>query len=126
MNGWSKHHKFAFRPCLLGRAERSSPKAQWRAEGAGLEGERAYRAMLAVAAMRVLIGHCPQSRVPFFTYDGHRWGNASTSHVSGELFNWMTGVSMVHVPYRGDAPECDRMARWRNVLIQGVQPHASG
>jgi tripartite-type tricarboxylate transporter receptor subunit TctC len=31
-------------------------------------------------------------------------GNASTSHVSGELFKFMTGVNMVHVPYRGDAP----------------------
>jgi hypothetical protein len=24
-------------------------------------------------------------------------------HVSGELFKMMTGVNMVHVPYRGDA-----------------------
>ncbi|HEY6257623.1 MAG TPA: tripartite tricarboxylate transporter substrate binding protein [Xanthobacteraceae bacterium] len=31
-------------------------------------------------------------------------GNGSTSHVSGELFKVMTGVSMLHVPYRGDAP----------------------
>ena len=26
------------------------------------------------------------------------------SHVSGELFKMMTGVNMVHVPYRGEAP----------------------
>src|SRR5207253_4491511 len=31
-------------------------------------------------------------------------GNGSTIHVSGELFKMMTGVSMVHVPYRGAAP----------------------
>src|SRR5258707_7817429 len=31
-------------------------------------------------------------------------GNGSTIHVSGELFKMMTGVNMVHVPYRGDAP----------------------
>ena len=31
-------------------------------------------------------------------------GNGSGSHVSGELFKMMTGVNMVHVPYRGDAP----------------------
>ena len=31
-------------------------------------------------------------------------GNGSTTHVSGELFKMMTGVSMVHVPYRGAAP----------------------
>jgi tripartite-type tricarboxylate transporter receptor subunit TctC len=31
-------------------------------------------------------------------------GNGSTIHVSGELFKMMTGVNMVHVPYRGGAP----------------------
>jgi tripartite-type tricarboxylate transporter receptor subunit TctC len=31
-------------------------------------------------------------------------GDGSVQHVSGELFNMMTGVSMVHVPYRGGAP----------------------
>jgi len=31
-------------------------------------------------------------------------GNGGVSHVSGELFKMMTGVNMVHVPYRGTAP----------------------
>jgi tripartite-type tricarboxylate transporter receptor subunit TctC len=31
-------------------------------------------------------------------------GNASSQHVAGELFKMMTGVDMVHVPYRGAAP----------------------
>jgi tripartite-type tricarboxylate transporter receptor subunit TctC len=31
-------------------------------------------------------------------------GNGSTAHVFGELFKMMTGVNMVHVPYRGSAP----------------------
>jgi tripartite-type tricarboxylate transporter receptor subunit TctC len=31
-------------------------------------------------------------------------GAGSTIHMSGELFKMMTGVSMVHVPYRGSAP----------------------
>jgi tripartite-type tricarboxylate transporter receptor subunit TctC len=30
-------------------------------------------------------------------------GNGNSSHVSGELFKMMTGVDMVHVPYRGGA-----------------------
>jgi tripartite-type tricarboxylate transporter receptor subunit TctC len=29
-------------------------------------------------------------------------GNGSTPHLAGELFKMMTGVNMVHVPYRGD------------------------
>jgi tripartite-type tricarboxylate transporter receptor subunit TctC len=31
-------------------------------------------------------------------------GNGSPPHVAGELFKTMTGVDMVHVPYRGSAP----------------------
>jgi tripartite-type tricarboxylate transporter receptor subunit TctC len=31
-------------------------------------------------------------------------GNGSPAHVAGELFKMMTGVDMVHVPYRGAAP----------------------
>jgi len=31
-------------------------------------------------------------------------GNGSGPHVAGELFKMMTGVDMVHVPYRGSAP----------------------
>src|SRR5262249_46222347 len=31
------------------------------------------------------------------------FGTGSTSHVAGELFKSMTGVDLVHVPYRGSA-----------------------
>jgi tripartite-type tricarboxylate transporter receptor subunit TctC len=31
-------------------------------------------------------------------------GNGSTIHMSGELFKMMTGIDLVHVPYRGGAP----------------------
>jgi tripartite-type tricarboxylate transporter receptor subunit TctC len=31
-------------------------------------------------------------------------GNGSSIHLSGELFKSMTGVNMIHVPYRGSAP----------------------
>ena len=31
-------------------------------------------------------------------------GNGSSGHVAGELFKMMSGVNMVHVPYRGAAP----------------------
>jgi tripartite-type tricarboxylate transporter receptor subunit TctC len=31
-------------------------------------------------------------------------GNGTVTHVAGELFNMLTGVRMVHVPYRGSAP----------------------
>src|SRR5262245_7617603 len=31
-------------------------------------------------------------------------GNGSVAHVTGELFKIMTGIEMLHVPYRGGAP----------------------
>jgi tripartite-type tricarboxylate transporter receptor subunit TctC len=31
-------------------------------------------------------------------------GNGTAAHVAGELFKMTTGVDMLHVPYRGDAP----------------------
>src|SRR5205823_2448988 len=31
-------------------------------------------------------------------------GNGSSSHTAGELFKFMAGVDLVHVPYRGGAP----------------------
>src|SRR4029077_5896364 len=31
-------------------------------------------------------------------------GIGNTTHVAGELFKMMTGVDMLHVPYRGSAP----------------------
>jgi tripartite-type tricarboxylate transporter receptor subunit TctC len=31
-------------------------------------------------------------------------GSGSTSHVGGELFKMLTGIDMLHVPYRGGAP----------------------
>lgn len=32
------------------------------------------------------------------------YGTGTTGHLAGELFQAMTGLSMVHVPYRGEAP----------------------
>jgi tripartite-type tricarboxylate transporter receptor subunit TctC len=32
------------------------------------------------------------------------YGVGSTSHLAQELFKFMTGINLVHVPYRGDAP----------------------
>jgi len=31
-------------------------------------------------------------------------GNGTVTHVAGELFNMMTGITMVHVSYRGSTP----------------------
>ena len=36
-------------------------------------------------------------------------GNGSPEHVAGELFKMMTGVSMLHVPYRGTGPALNDM-----------------
>ena len=48
-------------------------------------------------------------------------GNGSTIHMSGELFKMMTGVNMVHVPYRGAAPALTDMMGGRvQVMFDNV------
>jgi tripartite-type tricarboxylate transporter receptor subunit TctC len=55
------------------------------------------------------------------------FGVGSTSHVAGELLKMMTGISMVHVPYRGGAPMVtDLMGGQVNVgidVMTGSLPH---
>jgi tripartite-type tricarboxylate transporter receptor subunit TctC len=41
------------------------------------------------------------------------YGTGSTSHLAGELFKVMTGVKMVHVPYRGESPAMTDMIAGR-------------
>jgi tripartite-type tricarboxylate transporter receptor subunit TctC len=48
-------------------------------------------------------------------------GTGSSNHVSGELFKMLTGVRMVHVPYRGAAPALtDLIAGQVQVLFSAV------
>jgi tripartite-type tricarboxylate transporter receptor subunit TctC len=55
------------------------------------------------------------------------FGTGSTSHVAGELFQTMTGIRMVHVPYRGEAPALtDVIAGQVQVMwptLTGALPH---
>lgn len=45
-------------------------------------------------------------------------GNGTPQHVAGELFKMMSGVNMVHVPYRGSAPALvDMLAGQVQVMI---------
>jgi tripartite-type tricarboxylate transporter receptor subunit TctC len=48
-------------------------------------------------------------------------GNGTPPHVSGELFKMMTGVNMLHVPYRGMAPALtDLLGGQVDVLFAGM------
>jgi tripartite-type tricarboxylate transporter receptor subunit TctC len=48
-------------------------------------------------------------------------GNGSIGHLAGELFNMMTGIEMVHVPYRGAAPALtDLLAGHVQVCFTGM------
>jgi tripartite-type tricarboxylate transporter receptor subunit TctC len=48
-------------------------------------------------------------------------GNGSGPHVAGELFKMMTGVNIVHVPYRGPAPAfTDLLAGQVQVMFAAV------
>src|ERR1044072_6670739 len=44
-------------------------------------------------------------------------GNGTTIHLSGELFMAMTGITMLHVPYRGSAPPLTDMISGRVPVI---------
>ena len=69
--------------------------------------------IMSVANVMVVNPSVPAKTVPeFVTYakanpgkiNMASSGNGSSTHVAGELFKMMTGVDMVHVPYRGNAP----------------------
>jgi tripartite-type tricarboxylate transporter receptor subunit TctC len=48
-------------------------------------------------------------------------GNGTSTHLSGELFKVMTGVNMIHVPYRGNAPALtDLIAGQVQVLFDSI------
>jgi tripartite-type tricarboxylate transporter receptor subunit TctC len=49
-------------------------------------------------------------------------GNGGTPHVTGELFKMMTGVNMVHVPYRGDAPALIDLLGGQVQIMFGILP----
>jgi tripartite-type tricarboxylate transporter receptor subunit TctC len=52
-------------------------------------------------------------------------GNGSTIHMSGELFKMMTGINMVHVPYRGGAPALtDLMGGQVQVMFDNIPTSA--
>src|SRR5215468_6462924 len=52
-------------------------------------------------------------------------GNGSTIHMSGELFKMMTGINMIHVPYRGGAPALtDLIAGQVHVMFDNIPTSA--
>jgi tripartite-type tricarboxylate transporter receptor subunit TctC len=53
-------------------------------------------------------------------------GSASPLHVAGELFKMMTGVNMVHVPYRGEALALPDLISGQVQVMFGVMPASLG
>jgi tripartite-type tricarboxylate transporter receptor subunit TctC len=49
-------------------------------------------------------------------------GNGTAQHLAGELFKIMTGVDMVHVPYRGDAPALTDLVGGQVQVMFGNMP----
>jgi tripartite-type tricarboxylate transporter receptor subunit TctC len=51
-------------------------------------------------------------------------GNGSVAHVAGELFKMMTGVDLVHVPYRGEGPALTDLVGEQVQVMFGILPSA--
>jgi len=50
-------------------------------------------------------------------------GNGTSVHLSGELFKMMTGVNLLHVPYRGSAPALtDMISGQVHVIFDNMPP----
>jgi tripartite-type tricarboxylate transporter receptor subunit TctC len=49
-------------------------------------------------------------------------GSGTSPHLSGELFKMLTGVSMVHVPYRGDGPALTDLVAGQVQVLFGNMP----
>lgn len=48
-------------------------------------------------------------------------GNGSPPHLAGELFKWMAGVDMIHVPYKGNGPAyADLMGGQVNLMFPNI------
>jgi len=53
-------------------------------------------------------------------------GNGSPQHVAGELFKMMAGVSMIHVPYRGEGLALPDLIGGQVQVMFGVMPASLG
>jgi tripartite-type tricarboxylate transporter receptor subunit TctC len=51
-------------------------------------------------------------------------GNGTTSHLAGELFRTMTGIDIVHVPYRGGAAAISDVVGGQVQMMIDVMPNA--
>jgi len=51
-------------------------------------------------------------------------GNGSPQHLAGELFKSMTGIFMVHVPYKGGAPALQEVMGGQVQLMMALVPEA--
>jgi tripartite-type tricarboxylate transporter receptor subunit TctC len=51
-------------------------------------------------------------------------GNGTSVHLAGELFKMMTGVSLLHVPYRGEAPAMTDLLGGQVQVMFGTAPPA--
>jgi tripartite-type tricarboxylate transporter receptor subunit TctC len=51
-------------------------------------------------------------------------GNGTTSHLAGELFKSMTGIDIVHVPYKGGAPAITDLIGGQVSMMIEVMPNA--
>ena len=83
-----------------------------------------------VADLRIQVGEGSGRRGEGQSRQAHQRvvGNGSPGHVGGELFKYMTGIEVVHVPYRGGAAAINDLIAGRVDFmfesLNSISPHA--
>ena len=76
---------------------------------------------LGIASVKDLIGRAKAGPVLYGSA-----GNGSGTHLAGELFNYLSGVRLVHVPYRGIPPALVDLLGGRLAAVFATAPTVAG
>ena len=131
---WSRKSRPTATPSAWGRSARSpSPATWWRS--CPIVIERDFQPIALVARGHLLLAVSPKlpvksvaELIDYAKNNPGKLSNASSSngspgHVGGELFKYMTGTEIVHVPYKGGAAAIQDLIAGRvQLMFESLNP----